>query len=77
MVEIPDNPWRVLTEADKDKLMLELFCPGMSAPTKGVLQGQWNKRLNNWVLNPFGTVQFTTLFPSRCREIGPPPTDEA
>lgn len=71
--EIPDNPWRPITDADKSSPMLELFCPGMCPPTKGVLQGCWNARLKNWIYNPFGSTSFTTLFPSRCRDIEPPP----
>lgn len=65
--------WQSITTAPQDR-MLNLLCPGMSAPTKGVLQGGWNARLSVWVLNPFGTVQFTTLFPSMWDEIEAPPT---
>lgn len=64
--------WQPILSAPQDR-MLQLFCPGISSPTKGVLQGQWNARLKVWVLNPYGSTQFTTLFPTQWCELTTPP----
>lgn len=69
-----ENPWRPLNDQTPKDRMVEFYCPGISKPSKGILQGIWNDRLKIWTLNPYGTTQFVTLFPSMWREIGNPPT---
>lgn len=68
-----DPDWQPMDTAKQDGSMMNLFCPGVSDPTKGVLQGCWNARLGVWILNPYGSTQFTTLFPSRWCPIEAPP----
>lgn len=67
------DDWTPIASAPQDGSMIEVFCAGISPPTKGVLQGCWNIRLGQWILNPYGTTQFTTLFPTMWRSIRPPP----
>lgn len=68
--------WSTMDNCPRDR-MVNMFCPGVSPATKGVLQGLWNDRLQVWTLNPYGTTQFITLFPSRWCEIEEPPAKPA
>ena len=65
--------WPGMDSAPKDKQVM-LYCPGISPDTGGVLMGGWNARLGIWVLLPYGTAQFTTLYPSRWADIPAGPT---
>lgn len=72
--ESSTDPWATMDTAPKDQ-MINLYCPGVSAPTKGVLQGQWDSKNSRWALNPYGTNQTPTLYPSRWCGIEAPPAD--
>lgn len=65
--------WPTIESAPQDGTMLNLYCPGISSPTGGVLQGSFDTRLRNWTLNPYGTTSFTTLFPTHWCSIETPP----
>lgn len=64
--------WQTMETAPKDRIV-QFFCPGACEASKNILQGIWNDRLGIWTLNPYGTAQFTTLYPSRWAEIDDPP----
>lgn len=65
--------WQTIDSARKDGSIMNLFCPGACGATKDVLQGCWNDRLKNWILNPYGSTMFTTLFPTKWCELEAPP----
>ena len=66
--------WQAMDSAKQDGSMMQLYCPGISPNTNGVLQGYWDKRLNVWALNPYGTVQPVALYPSMWADLTSPPT---
>lgn len=66
--------WQPAADAPKDR-MINLYCPGVSTPTQGVLQGMWDNRNNRWMLNPYGTAQAPTLYPSMWCDLLPPPPE--
>lgn len=65
--------WQTMGNAPKDGTYVMLYCPGVSAKTNGILQGYWDSAKSAWLLNPYATVVFTTLFPSMWAEMPPAP----
>lgn len=79
------SDWATMDSAPKDKIVVDgkecdhiinLFCPGVSPATRGVLQGYWDTRLKGWILNSYGQTQPTVLYPSRWCEVEMPPAKD-
>lgn len=79
------SDWATMDTAPKDKIVVDgkecdqiinMFCPGVSPGSRGVLQGYWDARLKAWCLTSYGAVQPTVLFPSRWCAVESPPTKE-
>jgi hypothetical protein len=66
--------WQPIDSAPQDGLMLQLYYPGHCMLTGGVLQGYWDATHGVWILNPYGTVVFTSLFPTHWCDLTRPPS---